>query len=255
MAITAGTLSQTSVASTSAVLTATAATGGTAPYTYQWYQSTASGFTPGAGNLVAGATSLTQTFSGLIPNTQYYYKLIATDATTATATYAQLAVVTAVPTLSQNQFAQSPFLGVVDLPYNYNTKSVLMDLTQPASPLVYAGCAVKLVPNNNGGVPKVIACTADTDQVFGFINFDIKTRNYAPGAPAQISQSGNVIWLYATGPIAQGSNVTLDVTSQGGVTQAVTSSGNSIVGYAYDGAAVGGTLIRVELRGYPNPAA
>lgn len=32
-------------------------TGGTAPYNYQWYRSTTANFTPGAGNLLSGATS------------------------------------------------------------------------------------------------------------------------------------------------------------------------------------------------------
>lgn len=245
MTITAGVLSQVSVSSTSDSLAATAATGGTAPYTYQWYRSVTSGFTPGGGNLIAGATALTLNDTGLIPNTQYYYKVVATDATTATVTYAQLAVATTVPTLSPNQFDQSPFLGTIDMRFPYNTISVLIDVSQ-ATPL-YAGSAVKLVANANGGVPKVVGVAADTDEVFGFINFDIKTVQFLAGVPAEISMAGNYIWLYATGSITQGSQVTLDVTTNGGVGQLVGSSGANIVGFAFDGAATGGTLIRVRL--------
>lgn len=66
-------------------LVTAAATGGTGPYTYQWYRSTSNGFTPGAGNAISGATSLTLTDSGLTAGTTYYYKVRATDAVAATA--------------------------------------------------------------------------------------------------------------------------------------------------------------------------
>jgi len=52
MSITAGTITLNSFTYSTANLTATAATGGTGPYTYQWYRSTTTGFTPGAGNIL-----------------------------------------------------------------------------------------------------------------------------------------------------------------------------------------------------------
>jgi hypothetical protein len=80
MSFSAGTISEVSATSTSAILSSTAASGGTGPYTYQWYMSTTSGFTPGAGNLVAGATNLSnQSFSGLSPSTTYYFVIAADD--------------------------------------------------------------------------------------------------------------------------------------------------------------------------------
>jgi hypothetical protein len=65
------------------VLVAPAASGGTAPYTYQWYMSTTAGFTPGAGNLVAGATGLSFQANPL-PNVPTYYVCKATDNVAAT---------------------------------------------------------------------------------------------------------------------------------------------------------------------------
>lgn len=95
MAITAGILSLVSVTYTSANLSATAATGGVGPYTYQWYRSTVGGFTPGPTNLVALATALTLSDTGLVAGTQYYYSLVATDTSDSTTVqYAQLAVAT-----------------------------------------------------------------------------------------------------------------------------------------------------------------
>lgn len=60
--------------------------GGVAPYTYQWYRSTTSGFTPGAGNIVAGATSRTLSQTGLTNGTLYYYKCITTDSASTAVT-------------------------------------------------------------------------------------------------------------------------------------------------------------------------
>lgn len=245
MATTAGALSQVSVGSTTASLLSAAASGGTAPYTYQWYRSTATGFSPGGGNLIAGATSQSLSDSGLIPNTQYYYKVIATDSGAVAGTSSQLAVATSVPVLSQNQFELSPFLGVVDMAYNYNTKAMQIDSSQSGS--IQAGCAVKRV-DVAGGVPKVIACSANSDSCIGFINFDVKTKAFVAGSMCEVSQDGNVIYLYATGAVAAGAQVTLDVSTQGGVAQLVGSSGASIVGYALDKAAAAGALIRVQLK-------
>lgn len=72
---------------------ATRPTGGTTPYSYQWYGSQAGNFTPGAGNLISGATSLNLTWT---PPTAgiWFLKLVATDSagTPATVTYQQVLI-------------------------------------------------------------------------------------------------------------------------------------------------------------------
>jgi hypothetical protein len=246
MSLAAGALSKVSAASTTASLLSAAATGGTGPYTYQWYRSTVSGFTPGGGNLIAGATSLTLNDSGLIPNTQYYYEVIATDTGNAgaTADSTQLAVQTSAPVLSPNQFAQSPILGMIDMRFAYDTVAAQIDVSQ-ATPL-YAGQAVKIVDSTDG-IPKVVACAANSDEVFGFINFDIKSVTFASGQNCEISMAGNYMYLYATGAISRGTQVQLDLSTVGGVTAKVGSSGADIVGFAFDKAAAAGALIRVKL--------
>lgn len=96
MTLTAGSLSQVSVGASTDSLAATAAVGGTTPYSYQWYRSTVSGFTPGPSNSVSGATALTLNDVNLVPGTQYYYSMVVIDSagTPASATYAQLPVLT-----------------------------------------------------------------------------------------------------------------------------------------------------------------
>jgi hypothetical protein len=246
MSVTAGALSQVSVTDTQAVLSSAAATAGTGPYTYQWYRSTTTGFTPGGGNILSGKTSLSLTDTGLIPGTQYYYKVVATDtgASSATSTSSQLAVATSAPSQAQNAFLQSAQLGIIDLRFPYNTVAVQIDASQATA--LYAGAAVKMVDSADG-VPKVVGCAANSDEVLGFINFDIKSPSFAAGAAAEISMSGNVMYLYATGAIGRGVQVSLDLSTNGGVRAAAGNTGDKIVGWAYDKAAAGG-LFRVFLK-------
>lgn len=246
MATTAGALTLVSVGSTTANLSSAAATGGTAPYTLQWYRSTTTGFSVGPSNILSGATSPTLADTLLIPNTNYFYKVVATDSSspTVSGTSAQLAVTTLATTISQNQFVQAPVVGQVDMPYNFNTFSAQIDVT--ASTAVYTqGTAMKIVANTKGGIPRVIACSGNTDNVFGFINFNIKNVNFAVGQALELSTGGNVIWLYATTAITQGAQVCLDVTSPGGVQ--ATGNSATVVGMALDGATGYGSLIRVRL--------
>ncbi len=246
MTIAAGVLSQTSVDSTTATVTSTAAHSGSGPYTQQLYVSTDPSFSPSGGNLIAGATALVNLVTGLIPGTAYTFKMIYTDTghSNDTATSSGLAVTTTAPVLSQNQFNQSPYLSMLDQRFNFDTLSVEIDATQATS--LFAGAAVKIV-DSAGGVPKVIGCDADDDDVFGFINYDVKTISYAAFSMAEISQLGNCMYLYATGAIARGVQVSLDVTTNGGVRSAAGNTGDTIVGYAYDKATAAGQLIRVML--------
>lgn len=246
MSVTAGSLSQVSVGPTTASLLSAVATGGVGPYTYQWYRSTTQGFSPGVGNIISGATSLTLNDTGLTPGTLYYYVVKVTDTGDSNLTddSTELAVTTSAPELSQNQFQMSSYLGVVDQAYNFNTSAVDIDVTQATT--LYTGAAVKMY-DRAGGAPKVVGCAADSDNVLGFINYDIKNPSYIAGSRAQISKAGNVIYLYATGAIARGAQVSLDLTTNGGVRSAAGNTGDCIVGWAYDKATAAGELIRVFL--------
>lgn len=247
MALTAGALSQVSVGSNNAVLSSAAATMGTAPYAYQWYQSNTSGFSVGPTNIITGATSLSLSVSNLVPNSIYYYKVVVTDSESpaVTATSAQLVVTTLPTTLSQNVFAMSPIVGMVDMPYNTNTFSAQVDVSASTN-LLYPGMAVKIVANTQGGVPRVIACSSSTDNVFGFVNYNIKNISVGIGQNLEVSMDGNVMWLYATGAISQGAQVCLNTAVSAGVQ--ATGASATVVGFALDGAAAAGALIRVKLK-------
>lgn len=242
MALTAGTVSTVSVSDRLVQLLATAATAGTAPVTYQWYKSVVSGFSPGGGNIIAGATALALNDSAVIPGTQYYYKLQASDASPTTVTYTQQAVLTSQPTLSPNQFTEAPFLGMLDLRFNPDTIAVEFDPAGSGS--LYAGQLVKFT-QVVGGIPKVVPITANTDEVAGMIAYDIKTKVFLPGDKMEMSMSQNVGYMYATGAIARGAQVAPDITTAGGVKVPVT--GDNLIGWAIDVATAPGQLIRIKL--------
>ncbi len=249
MSFAAGALSKVLVGQSIANLSSAAATGGTSPYTYQWYRSTTTGFTPGAGNILSGQTGLSLADSGLIPATSYYYVVVATDTgnSNVTASSSQLTVLTE-PSLSPNQFAQQPLVGVVDMKVG-STNVVAAQVDSSVSTQIYPGQAVKLVASNSGGIPKVAPVNSKSDQVMGYAVFNIKDLQYVAGQNLEVALWGSVIWLYATAAITQGAEVCVDPTYVGGVQP----TGNSavFVGQAFDGAAAAG-LIRVLL--FPNIA-
>lgn len=244
MALTAGVLTLQSVSSNTDQIVSTSASGGTGPYTQQWYRSTTTGFTPGSGNILTGQTALTLSDSSLIPNTVYYYKVVYTDVgASTTITSSQLTVTTIPASQSINQFAMAPYLGMLDLKVgNTNVTAAQVDVTQ--SGLLYNGSAVNVV-NGPNGIPTVVGSATDTDNVWGFIVYDIKSQAYPVGARCEIAQAGSCIWLYATTAIARGAQVVLDLTSPGGV-QAATGT-DTVIGYAFDQSTAYGQLIRVVL--------
>lgn len=244
MTLTAGVLTLQSVGSTTDQLVSTAASGGTGPYTQQWYRSTTTGFSPGSGNILTGQTALTLNDSNLIPNTVYYYKVVYTDTgTSTTITSSQLAVTTTPSSININQFALSPFLGMVDLKVGpTNVTAAQIDATQ-ATPL-YAGTLVNIA-NNVNGIPTVTGIANNTDNAWGVICYDIKTQAYNAGARCEIAQKDSCIWMFATTAIARGAQVVPDITSQGAVQAGVTN--DAVIGYAFDEATAYGQLIRVIL--------
>lgn len=248
MALAIATPTKTLVAQTTAILAVAAATGGTGPYTYQWYQSTATGFSPGAGSLISGQTALTGNFSGLTPATTYYYKVIATDTgnSNATVTSSQLAVLTETGLLT-NQIGMNPYVGKVDLKVgSTNIIACQVDASQASASVTSftSGQAVKVVANTLGGPPRVVACTSKSDSVFGFAIFNIKDQTYSAGMMLEVAMWGSCIWLYATGAVTQFAEVCIDVTYVGGVQ--ATGSTATYVGWAIDGSSAAG-LVRVML--------
>lgn len=143
---------------------------------------------------------------------------------------------------SINQFAQAPVQGMMDLRFNPGVVAAEIDVTE-AGQLV-PGQAVKVV-DTAGGVPKVIACTADSDDVFGFILYDIKSRVFVAGDMCELAaMRDNVMYMTASAAIARNAQVTIVIGSK---KVATATGGDRIVGRAYDKATADGQLIRVTI--------
>lgn len=252
MSLTAGSLSAVSVGSSSDNLVAAAFTGaGSLPVTYQWYRSTATGFTPGGGNIIAGATALSLADSGLTPGTTYYYKVVGTDSsgTPQTATTSQLLVLTTQASPGPNQFAQAPYLGMLDQFYNGDTIPCQFDPTGTGT--LIAGQAVKF-STTAGGAPKVVPCTAASDVTAGYVNYNQKYAQFIPGDPVEISMNGNVMYLTAAAALTtRGYLTSLPAAAaggcNGGVVPVTGSSGFPIIGWNLDIVAIG-SLVRVFIQ-------
>lgn len=253
MALTPGILSFLQVNAASVLVSATKPSTGTAPFSYQFYRSTVSGFTPAPGNAVgdpieSSADSVSFNDTGLVPGTLYYYDCIATEdgVSPDTAEYVAVSTTTLPPTQNPNQFAQQPYLGMIDLRFPYNSVSVLIDASQATD--LYPGSPVKMV-DSTGGVPKVVGAADDDADLLGYINYDIKAVAFSAGMPAEVSMGGNVMYLYATAAVARGVRVVSEsAVTRGGVTPATGSTGSAIVGWAYDKATAAGQIIRVFLK-------
>lgn len=201
-----GTISLLSQTSTTASLSSTAATGGVSPYTYQWYRSTTSDFTPGPGNILNGQTSLTLSDTGLTPSSTYYYKLRTTDSNSVIVDSSQF------PVSSSTITAPSASWNVT----NDGTGHVV-ELTNTYAPGAIIGSPSAVTgPNGSGAALSFTSGKAvDLGQNFKFGSNDftiatwLKTSDapvWALAAFGEWSGGGDFIWGGA-GPAGLKSNV------------------------------------------------
>lgn len=145
---------------------------------------------------------------------------------------------------NQNQFAQSPNKGDVDLNRQPNTMAAR----------VYASEAVNLIPaqavkrvdaGGPGTLPVVTAVTSDTDDICGFVNYNIKNADFAAGEALEISAfQGNIMFMEASAAIAANADVMCVVS---GSKVALATTGKRVIGKAIDKATAAGDLIRVYI--------
>lgn len=144
--------------------------------------------------------------------------------------------------LNINQFAQSVVKGALSLQLEPNTIAAQVYASEAVA--LVPGQAVKIVDQLNG-VPVVTAATADTDDIYGFVNYNQKNATFAALAPVEISFfRGNVMWMEAASAIAANAQVGIVVSGQLVQTAAST---DRIIGRAIDKAAATGDLIRVVI--------
>lgn len=141
-----------------------------------------------------------------------------------------------------NQFDLSPVQGMMDLKFNPSVVSGQIDTTSAGG--LIAGQPVKMV-NSVGGVPKFVECAAASDDVYGFIVYDIKDQVFNVGSRVEVAAMRNdVMYMTASAAIARNAKVMIVLS---GTQVATATTGNTIVGRAYDEATALGQLIRITI--------
>lgn len=142
-----------------------------------------------------------------------------------------------------NQFGMTGQKGLMDLQFNPSVISCEIDASE-AGTLLH-GQAVKIV-DSAGGIPKVIAAASDTDDVFGFIKYDMKSQGSKAYDKVEVAIARNsVMYMEAGGAIARGGKVMILVAGQKVV--AAVGSGKHTVGRTLDKSSADGTLVRVMI--------
>lgn len=143
---------------------------------------------------------------------------------------------------NQNQFGQTVVQGKLDITPNPSTVSAQIDVSELGT--LVPGQSVKVV-DSAGGVPKVIACAADSDDVWAFINYDLKKASFVAGDRVEVSaMRGNVMYMTSSAAIARNAKVMIVVA---GVKVATRAGGGICVGRTFDKATAADQLIRVVI--------
>lgn len=148
-------------------------------------------------------------------------------------------------TLSMNQFAIEPIAGDLSLP---RTGMVISgQIAASESTNVVPAQAVKLdTTAPYGGVPQVLAMTADSDPVFAIVIRNLKNAFFVANDPLELAQRNSVIWMTAGAAMNPGTFVRFAYSTKKVVAAA---TGNySIIGSLLDKATADGTLVRVLLQ-------
>jgi len=141
-----------------------------------------------------------------------------------------------------NQFSITTEQGALDLSIGVENSFVCQVSASQAGTLV-AGQAVK-IEDSAGATIKILATTANTDIVFGFVVRDLKKASWTADEPIRIASTGVVLYMTAGAAIAKGANVEIVSATK----KVITSAGvNPISGKSLDKAAADNDLVRVYI--------
>ena len=144
-------------------------------------------------------------------------------------------------TLGQNMFSQVPVQGMLDSAPQPSTLPCRVDSSSGGG--LVPGQAVKMV-DKAGGTPFIVECDVDTNDVFGFLEYNIKNQTFEVGDPCDVAMGrGNIMYMTAGAAIARWAKLEIVVASKKVLTHA--GGGQRVIGRALDKAAADGDLIRV----------
>ena len=145
---------------------------------------------------------------------------------------------------NQNQFAQTPLLGQVDLiagPNNIISAQINPASTATANQL-QAGSPMKIV--DVVGTQIIVDAAAITDVAIGAIVYNPRKNLYVAGDTIEIGCAGTVMYLETSAAIARGASVQAATATGLIATQA---SPNAALGQMYDKPAAANVLARVRI--------
>lgn len=137
-----------------------------------------------------------------------------------------------------NQFELTAEKGQLTLDQNWSTVNVQVS-TNEAATLVPAQ-AIKIEDAAGSQIP-VIKAAAITDEIFGFITYNVRTSEYVALDQVKVAKTGDVMLMEASAAIARGADLEIVIAGNKVATQAT----GTTVGVALDKAAADGDLIRV----------
>lgn len=143
--------------------------------------------------------------------------------------------------LNSNQFGMIAVVGDLDLKFAGSVITARVSANTAGGTALIAGQAVK-IEDADGGVPPVLALTANTDSTFGYVIRTLKDQTFPTGAAVEIAMAGSVINKVAGAAIARGAKLENVYTTNKVITNAGT---NPVCGFALDKAAADGDIIRV----------
>ena len=129
------------------------------------------------------------------------------------------------------------------LPANTESFSGIIDASvegsvAPATPMKIVATSAKL--------PHFAPAASDSDNIVGFLEWNVIRSGYAAGEPCQVSPDTNVMYMEASGEINAGANVAMN--SYSNITVKAAGASDKIIGYALESAGASGQLIRVKIR-------
>lgn len=139
---------------------------------------------------------------------------------------------------SPNQFKMSPEKGQLTLDPNWNTLNV--QVSENESGTLVPAQAVVLEDAAGSQIP-VEAISAITDDIFGFVTYNVRLDEYAANDQVKIAKNGDVMMMEASAAIARGADLEVVITGN----KVATQSTGTTIGKALDKAAADGDLIRV----------
>lgn len=147
-------------------------------------------------------------------------------------------------TLSMNQFDMQPVQGDLSLPRTGTVITAAVSANENG--VFVAGQAVKIDPAAPyGGVPQMLALTANTQESFGVVIRQLKNTQFSSGVPFELAMNNSVIWMTAAEAINPGQFVEFIYTTN----KIKTNTGvNPYLGKALDKSTGDGSLIRVLLQ-------